>query len=52
MQKMQAMGKMGDQAGSMGPYVKIPAKYAAKETSGLKVTLKKGKNENNFKLED
>jgi hypothetical protein len=27
-----------------GPYVKIPAKYGKRETSGLKVTLSKGNN--------
>ncbi len=33
-------------------YTEIPKKYGKKETSGLKVTLKRGKNEQNFDLTD
>lgn len=33
-------------------YTAIPKKYAKKDTSGLKVTLKRGKNEQNFDLND
>lgn len=33
-------------------YTEIPKKYSKKETSGLKATLKRGKNEQNFDLTD
>ena len=33
-------------------YTEIPKKYGKKESSGLKVTLKRGKNEQNFDLTD
>ena len=35
-----------------GEYVKIPEKYAKRETSGLKVTLGKGQNNKDFPLTD
>jgi len=35
-----------------GPYVKIPAKYAAKETSNLTVTIARGKNTHDLNLTD
>jgi len=35
-----------------GEYVKIPEKYSKKETSGLKVTLNKGQNNQDFSLTD
>ena len=35
-----------------GAYVKIPAKYKDKKTSGLKETLSKGKNTKNIDLTD
>ncbi|HZT79836.1 MAG TPA: hypothetical protein VFA26_06430, partial [Gemmataceae bacterium] len=35
-----------------GAYVKIPAKYADKSTSGLSVTLNKGKQTKDFALTD
>jgi hypothetical protein len=41
-----------DGAPPPGTYVKIPAKYVDKSTSGLSVTLKKGKNEFNIPLTD
>jgi hypothetical protein len=51
--KMQEMGKAPtDGAANVGPYVKIPTKYAQKNTSPLKVTLTKGKNSNDFDLTD
>jgi hypothetical protein len=51
MEKMKAMGKMPDSP-AVGKYVKIPAKYADKAKSGLKVTLKAGSNVNDFPLTD
>jgi hypothetical protein len=38
--------------GGSGAYVKIPAKYKDKKTSGLKETLSKGKNTKNIDLTD
>ena len=39
-------------SGTTGTYVKIPPKYTDKATSGLSVTLKRGKNEYNIPLTD
>jgi len=52
--KMQEMGKIPGSAAPAtgGKYVKIPAKYASKEKTPLKVTFTKGNNENNFDLTD
>jgi hypothetical protein len=38
--------------GVAGTYVKIPAEYASKDKSDLKVTLKRGKNQKDFELTD
>jgi hypothetical protein len=38
--------------GAASVYVKIPAKYADKATSGLKVTLNKGKTQFDIPLTD
>lgn len=37
---------------AQGAYVKIPSKYAEKETSGLTVTLQRGNQEKDFPLAD
>jgi hypothetical protein len=50
--KMKEKGAPVEASGNSGPYVKIPKKYAEKETSPLKATLTKGKNEFNFDLTD
>lgn len=50
--KMQEMGKAPSGPANPGPYVKIPAKYAEKKTSPLKVNVTKGKNSNDFDLTD
>jgi hypothetical protein len=52
MKKMKEMGKVPEGAANAGEYVKIPLKYARKETSPLKVTLTRGKNDCNFELTD
>jgi hypothetical protein len=44
--------KTASSPGGGGTYVKIPAKFAKKDTSGLTVTLTKGSNEHNFELKD
>jgi hypothetical protein len=52
MKKMQEMGRMPTGPTNDGPYVKIPPKYADKDTSPLKVNLTVGKNEFTFDLQD
>jgi hypothetical protein len=52
---MEAMKKGGGQPNpdqGKNNYVKIPAKYAKADSSGLSVTLKAGKQEQNFDLKD
>jgi hypothetical protein len=41
-----------ENASAAGAYVKIPSKYAKKETSGLSVTVNKGANTKDFELKD
>jgi hypothetical protein len=52
----EAMSKGGGQEGGHGDatknYVKIPAKYGGKDSSGLTVTLKAGKQMKDFELKD
>ncbi len=50
--KMEEMGKVPEGPTNTGVYVKIPAKYASKDKSPLRVTLTKGSNEHNFDLKD
>jgi hypothetical protein len=45
-------GVPDEHPGSTPVYMKIPAKYADTKTSGLSITLKKGKNEFNIPLAD
>jgi hypothetical protein len=42
----------GAKVTTAGKYVKIPAKYSKKESSGLKASLVSGKNTKNFELTD
>ena len=37
---------------AQGTYIKIPAKYADKDKSGLTVSLNKGQNQKDFELTD
>jgi hypothetical protein len=48
----EAMKKMGRPVPPETKYVKIPAKYAKEDTSGLTVTLKSGKQTKDFSLTD
>jgi hypothetical protein len=50
--KMMSPVPEGAGGGASGQYVKIPAKYADKDKSGLTVTLTKGKQTQDFKLTD
>ena len=52
--KMEELGRLPKTAApaNAGPYVKIPAKYATKDKSPLKVTLTNGNNVNDFDLTD
>jgi hypothetical protein len=52
MAKMKERGMVPQGAIAKGEYVKIPAKYADKATSPLKVNLTKGNNVNDFELTD
>jgi hypothetical protein len=51
-QRMQEAGAAPSGPANVGPYVKIPLKYAQKKTSPLKLTLTKGKNAGDFDLTD
>src|SRR5207237_8004556 len=46
--KMRDMGKVPSGPSNPGEYVKIPAKYAKRDTSPLKVTLSRGDNRGDF----
>ena len=51
--RMEQMGKRPQAAqNTSGEYVKIPAKYASKEKSPLRVTITKGTNDFTFDLKD
>jgi hypothetical protein len=52
--KMEELGRLPKSAApaNAGPYVKIPAKYATKDKSPLKVKLTSGSNVNDFDLTD
>jgi hypothetical protein len=52
--KMEELGRLPKSAApaNAGPYVKIPAKYATKDKSPLKVKLTNGSNANDFELTD
>ncbi len=52
--KQGGMSPVGSGTGQLntGNYVKIPEKYKKSDTSGLKATLKPGKNTQNFELKD
>jgi hypothetical protein len=50
--KAQQGSPTPENAGPKPEYVKIPAKYADPSSSGLSVTVKRGKNEHDFPLTD